>query len=119
MALKPKGVVPPHAPYSPPKISSDLVYAVKALFAGKANEHQQGLFTQWLIAEACKKDDMPWFPGGLEGDRDTSFANGRRFVALQVVKALNMPAELVAQMREEESAQRGPVTEGEEIGRHD
>ena len=119
MAQKTKILVPPHAPYNPPKLSSEIVYAVKALFNGKANEREQGIFTQWLIAEVCRKDDMPWFPGGLEGDRDTSFANGRRFVALSVLKPLNMPPEMVAQMREQELAQHGPLTEGDHVGRND
>lgn len=116
MALKSKITIPPHAPYNPPKLSSEIVYAVKALFAGKADAHQQGLFAQWLIAEVCRKDDMSFRPGGLEGSRETDFAEGKRFVAISILKPLNMPMELVAQMRVDETAHKGPITEGDEIG---
>lgn len=108
--------IEPWAPYSPPKLSSEIVYAIKGLFAGEATAPQQQQFAEWLISEACKKDDMPWFPGGLEGDRMTSFANGRRFVALSVLKAHNMPGEKVADMREAELAAFAPIPEGEEHG---
>ena len=49
MALKTKITVPPYAPYNPPKMSSAVVYAAKAVFAGEALKDQQRLFAEWLI----------------------------------------------------------------------
>ena len=119
MAQRSKIGVPPHAPYNPPQLSSEIVYAVKAVFSGSANAHQQTEFCRWLIAEVCKKDDMSFRPGGAEGSRDTDFAEGKRFVAISLLKPLNMPPEMVAQMREQELAQHGPLTEGDHVGRND
>lgn len=104
--------------YSPPPLTSEIAYAVQALFAGKADGRQQEIFSRWLLIDVCRKDDIPWFPGGLAAERDSSFANGRRFVALQVLKAFNQTPEMLAMMRAEEAAARGePITEGDEIGR--
>ncbi len=118
MALKTKITVPPYAPYNPPKMSSAVVYAAKAVFAGEALKDQQRLFAEWLIIEVCRTRDLPWFPGGLEGDRDTSLANGKRFVGLAVLRAVDMPPDEVAAMRKAEAAERRePSTEGESIER--
>lgn len=107
----------PHAPYAPPRLPSDIVYAIKAIASGTAKQDQQQAFFEWLIIEACKKEDMPWFPGDLEADRDTSFANGKRFVAISVLKGLNMSPEDVASLRLNEQAMQGlPITEGDEVG---
>lgn len=105
-----------NAPYRPARLTSEIVYGVKALRVGEATAEQQAKIFEWLILEACKKDDMSYRPGS-DGDRDTVFAEGKRFVALQVLKALNMPAEAVAEMRTAETEQR--ASEGDEIGRRD
>jgi len=120
MALKTSKIaVPPYAPYNPPKMSSAIVYAAKAVFAGEALKDQQRLFIEWLTIEVCRTRDLPWFPGGLEGDRDTCLANGKRFVGLSVLRAIDMPAAEVAAMRDAELKARGlpTTTEGESIER--
>ena len=118
MAKKTQIVAPPREPYSAPRLSSDIVYAVKAIFNGAATAEQQGVFSQWLIAEVCRKDDMSFRPGE-EGERATCFAEGKRFVALCVVKALNMPPDAVAAMRAAEALERGNLatTRGDDIER--
>lgn len=117
MSTKPRIAVPVNSPYCPPRLSSSIVYAVKGLFAGKATEEQQGVFAEWLIAEVCKKDDMSFRPGGHEGDRDTCVAEGKRFVALSILKALNMPLDAVAAMRTAETVNRGAPSNGGDIER--
>ena len=92
MATKPKIIIPPYAPYAPARMWSEIVYAIKALQAGEATAEQQALAFNWLIVDVCKKDDMSFRPGGPEAARDTDFAEGKRFVAIQVLKAYNMPA---------------------------
>lgn len=120
MALKPKPTISDHAPYAPARLWSEVVYATKAIAAGEATKDQQALFFEWLIVEVCKKDDFPWFPGGDEGARDTDLANGKRFVALQVLKARNMSGDKVAKMRlEEQRAAREIIEEGDDIGRRE
>ena len=114
--MKMKIEVPPNAPYAPARLWSDIVYAVKALGAGEATKEQQGLLLQWVIIDVCKKDDMSYRPGGLEGDRDSAMAEGKRYVALQFLRALNMPLDKVAEMRAAENPDIRSITEGEQGG---
>jgi hypothetical protein len=62
------------------------IYAVQALFAGTASDGQQKRAVKWILEEACKMRDLPWVAGGLEGQRATDFANGRRFAGHQILK---------------------------------
>lgn len=66
------------------------VYAVQALRDGKANEAQQKRVIDLIIRELAKTYDQSFRPGGLEADRDTAFAEGRRFVGLKLVLMVNM-----------------------------
>ena len=106
MALK-KIEIPPHSPLYPARLSSEIVYAVQAIQAGKADAHQQSLFFHWLITEATKCHDHEYRPGGEEGNRDSALASGKRFVGLSILRAFNMTPEKVAAMRETEESQRG------------
>ena len=66
------------------------VYAVQALFRGNANDGQQKRALQWILEHACKVKDLPWVAGGLEGQRATDFANGRKFAGHQILKMLEL-----------------------------
>ena len=61
--------------------------AVQALSAGTATPEQQKDFLNWLVNQACATYDISF---QLEGDRETAFAEGRRFVGTQVVKLLKL-----------------------------
>lgn len=63
--------------------------AFQALARGDAAPHLQKRALQWLIAQAAGTYDLSFRPGA-DGDRATAFAEGRRFVGLQVVKLLNV-----------------------------
>lgn len=76
---------------TPPDWTSADVYAMRALRTGTASEAQQKRALDWIIQLAARTYDVSYSPAS---DRDTSFAEGRRFVGLQIVKLLNMPAEL-------------------------
>jgi hypothetical protein len=108
--------LPARAPYRSPRLTSEIVYAVKAIQAGAATPAQQADFFTWLIVEVCRKDDLSFRPGGLDGQRDGDFAEGKRFVALSVLRAYNLSAEQVAAMRERELMERGlrPIEDGDE-----
>ena len=84
----------PHAAgaLTPAEWSDADVYAIKALAAGNANEAQQRRALDWIIKAAARTYDVSYSPAS---DRETSFAEGRRFVGLQVVKLVNMPAEFI------------------------
>lgn len=57
--------------------------AAQALQRGEATPEQQRQFMRWLVNQACATYDISFQP---EGDRETAFAEGRRFVGLQIVK---------------------------------
>jgi hypothetical protein len=78
------------APYIPPRLTKQVVYAAKALWGGSADESQQTLFMKWLIVDLCRTYDMAYRPDHLGGDRDTSFSEGKRFVGNEIEKILRM-----------------------------
>ncbi len=80
MAAKNSAWLP--APYE----IADLT-AVKALAAGTADAQQQKRALDWILIQVCGTYEMSYRP---ESDRDTAFAEGRRFVGLQIVKALHI-----------------------------
>lgn len=75
------------------------VMALKGLAAGTADEAQQKLALDWLIRVACGAYELSYRSDQDGGERETAFAEGRRFVGLQVVKMVNMPPALVAELR--------------------
>lgn len=97
-------VIPSNAPYLPASMSVDLVYALQGLNGGKADEHQQRHALHWIINSVAKYYDMSYRPTDSGGDRDSAFAEGKRFVAEQIVKAINKTPEQIAAMRVAEQA---------------
>ena len=83
---KPKPRPAGHDPWLPAAYDKYDVAALQALATGTANEHQQQRALKWIVETACGTYDLPWQPGGPDGARATDFANGKRFVGLQVVK---------------------------------
>lgn len=82
--------LPKRLPYEPGDYDDDVVYAVRALFAGVANEGQQKLAWSWMmyVTGNGEFDDLSYRPGD-HGDRDTTFAEGKKFVGLQMRKMLH------------------------------
>jgi hypothetical protein len=85
MARKPT----PPAVYQPPAYEKADVTALLALAQGTANEFQQRRIIELLVNRVCETYGVSYRPGGLEGDRDSAFAEGKRFVGLQIVKLIN------------------------------
>ena len=75
-----------HAPWRPPGYEDADVAAIQALSRGTANMEQQKRALAWIIERAAGTYDMSYRPGGVDGERDTVFAEGRRFVGNQLVK---------------------------------
>lgn len=67
----------------PPKYTNFHVASIQALARGEASAHQQQQALRWIIEQAAGTYDLSFSP---ESDRATSFAEGRRFVGLQLVK---------------------------------
>lgn len=78
---------PKKDPWMPASYDEDVVYAVSAFAKGKANEVQQRLAWEWVMY-VSGVDDISYRPGPA-GERDTSFAEGKKFVAAQLRKMLH------------------------------
>ena len=78
-------------PYTPVASDEDVVYALRALHDGKALAHQQQLAWEWLMYVTGAGDgwaDLSFRPGP-DGQRETDFAEGKRFIGLQMRKMLH------------------------------
>lgn len=80
---------PPRESWAPPHYDEHDIGAIKALYAGRATEQQQRHALELIVGRMAGKDDLSWRPGGVEGQRATDFAEGRRFVGLQLVRLIN------------------------------
>ncbi|TFH47950.1 MAG: hypothetical protein E4H01_07270 [Lysobacterales bacterium] len=89
MAKSVRQAIEDHAPWKPPKFEDADAAAVKALAQGNASIHQQKRAFAWIVECAANTYDLSYRPG-VDGDRETAFAEGRRFVGLQLVKMVNL-----------------------------
>lgn len=75
------------------------VSALKALARGVANEGQQKRAINYILGTLSGTYEHTYVPGP-GGERDTAFANGRRYVGLQIVKLVNLPPEQLKKTKE-------------------
>lgn len=79
--MKPKPQ--PRSAIAPAPWEDADAYAIQALMRGEANESQQRRAFAWIYHQACRTNDVS-FRG--ENTHDSAFAEGRRFVGLQIDK---------------------------------
>lgn len=79
--------LPRAEPWKPPDYTVAEAAALKAVSRGLASEDQQRRAFGYLVNVLCATYDLSYRPGG---DRDTAFAEGKRFVGLQLVKFSNL-----------------------------
>lgn len=72
-------------PWRPADYDADDHRAVLALSQGEATPAQQRLAWGWILF-AAGHGDVSFRPGGLAGQRETDFAEGRKWVAEQMLK---------------------------------
>lgn len=70
------------APYTEPD-----TMAIKALATGTASEGQQRRALDWIINTLCGTYDLSYRP---DSERNTAFAEGKRFVGLQLIKQIKL-----------------------------
>jgi hypothetical protein len=75
------------------------VEAIKALASGTANADQQKRAIHWIINTAAGAYELSYRSDGEGGERETAFAEGRRFVGLQLVKLVNMSGSVLTALR--------------------
>lgn len=83
--------LPKKEPHEPPDYDDDVVFAVRAITTGTANEAQQKLFWEYLMyvtAASEQYQDLSYRPGE-RGTRAMDFAEGKRFVGLKIRKLLH------------------------------
>lgn len=73
-------------PWKPIKYELGDITALQALAQGEADAFQQKRALKWIV-QACGTYDLSYRPNS---ERDTAFAEGRRFIGLQIVKALHL-----------------------------
>lgn len=74
-----------HAPWKPAKWDISIAGAIQGLARGDCDPHQQRNALKWIVEELCGYYDISYRPG-QSGERDTAFAEGKRFVGAQIVK---------------------------------
>lgn len=70
-----------------------VVSALKALGGGKARPDQQITALNYIIEALAGTYDLSFRPDDKGGERDTAFAEGRRFVGLQLRRVISTPFE--------------------------
>lgn len=96
MAKRP---APISAAHTPAPYNAMTIQAFKALVEGRASDTQQKHAVEWLIHAAARTYDQSY---RADSERETVFAEGRRFVGLSVVKMVNYPAEALQRLSAEE-----------------
>ncbi len=76
-------------PWQPVEYDEADHRAVIAISQGVAAADQQRRAYEWIVF-ASGFEDMSFRPGGLEGQRETDFAEGRKFVGRQIVKLVQL-----------------------------
>lgn len=74
---------------TPPPYDIADVSALQAVAEGRADPHQQRRAMRWII-ELAASTYQPSYRNGPDGDRETTFAEGRRFVGLMIVEKLKL-----------------------------
>jgi hypothetical protein len=80
------------------------VAAIKALASGLARQDQQKTALDYIVSVLAMTYDLSYRPDELGGERDTSFAEGRRYVGLAIRRMIMLPVdELVPSPSKEET----------------
>lgn len=77
------------------------IESVMAVAKGDGNPDQQKRAMDWIIREVCGTYELSFRSDSDGGERETAFAEGKRFAGMQIVKAVNMPPKLLAEIRKQ------------------
>jgi hypothetical protein len=83
------------APYDPVKFTKSQASAIQAVAAGIADDRQQRRALDCILTSVCDLNGLSYRPDEAGGERATAFAEGKRFVALQLCKALKLNIDLI------------------------
>ena len=74
----------PDRPWQMPHIEDADIFALQAVAKGLANNVQQQRAYDYIVRALCETDRMTFWPGGEDGKRATDFAEGKRWVGVQL-----------------------------------
>lgn len=72
------------APWQLPVTENPDIFALQAVAKGIANESQQKQAWDYITRKLCETDRMSFWPGGDDGRRATDFAEGKRWIGIQL-----------------------------------
>lgn len=88
-------------PWMPAEWAPVDAAAIQAVAAGRANEDQQRRAMRFIVDRLCGTYDLSY---RSEHPNDTSFAEGKRFVGLQIVKFINLSLAMLRGKQTEQGA---------------
>lgn len=88
---------PDASPWKPVEWEPADVGAIQALARGDATPDQQKIALDYIINNLAGTYDLSYRPGS---DRDTAFAEGKRFVGLQIVTKLKINLAAIRQAKD-------------------
>ncbi len=83
----------PDRPWQMPRIADADIFALQAVASGEANAAQQQRAYDYVVRTLCETDRMTFWPGADDGRRATDFAEGKRWVGLQLRRIEKMRPE--------------------------
>jgi hypothetical protein len=83
-------------PWKPTEWEPADVAAIQALVRGDATPEQQRRAIDYIINDIAGTYDMSYRP---DSERDSVFAEGKRYVGLQLVKAVKLNLALIRQVK--------------------
>lgn len=88
-------------PWKPAEWEPEDAYAIQAFMQGRASQEQQLRAAGFILNQLCGTYDLSYRPSG---DRDTCFAEGKRFVGLSLVKFAHLNIARLAGKKTEQGA---------------
>ncbi len=80
----------PDRPWQMPRVEDADIFALQAVAIGTANDAQQQRAYKYIVRTLCETDRITFWPGGEDGKRATDFAEGKRWVGLQLRRVEKM-----------------------------
>lgn len=87
---KPMGEQKILMPWRLPGTPNEAVFALQALAKGIANAGQQQIALAYIKDQLCATDRMSFYPGADDGRRASDFAEGKRWIGLQIERLLKL-----------------------------
>lgn len=88
-------ILPANSPVLPARVTQEQCWALKGLQGGDADGGQQTLALNWILYELTRIQDISYRP---DSERDTAFAEGKRYCGIEIIRLLKMTPEQIAKL---------------------